>query len=767
MSALMPKTQESHLSYDAAMLFWRVVTQIFFREVRPRGAYHIPRDGPVIFVGAPHNNQFMDPLLLSLEVYRETHRHVQFLTAAKSMKRKFVGFFSRLMESIPVVRAADSASPGTGLIRVSPDDPLLILGDGTRFTSELSPKMQIMLPKSMGSQLAEVVEVISDVEVRVKREFGGEKGAAKVREKIAEAQAQGQNGLVFKKMPFVDQQEMYQYVYECLQHYNGSIGIFPEGGSHDRTDLLPLKAGVSVMALGAMANNPELRVKIIPVGLSYFHAHKFRSRAVVEFGQAIDVPSELVEMFKLGGDKKREAVQKFLDVVYDALKTVTVRAPDYDTLMLIQAARRLYKAPGQHLTLGQVVELNRRLVEGYTHFKDEPRVIQVRKDVLAYNRKLRDLGLRDHQVPIAKKANWKSLGLLLYRMGLLLAWTVLSLPGGILNAPIFIIASILSRKKAKEALAESTVKIAGRDVLATWKILISLGIAPLLYGFYAVIATVVAIRANFSWTGTLLTPVVTILSLPFMNFAALKFGEAGFDVLKSLPPLIVALLPGQQGQLSKLKETRSRLANEVVNVINEFGPKLYDDFDEKRLLPSSSVPPPKPNLARRQSGGGGAVNHPMTWLDERLFGWSRSSRRGTSAWLGDESTAVSHAVTPDDSGDEGDYEHVLGYLPTGGLTAAAKSRSRTNSYANIQKLRMAAPISTSPVSRSPERSPTRESPRMRRKTLTDNVPVEVLASQVENLKTETFATATENLNDYILVSEEIRQRKPRAEGDAV
>lgn len=31
-----------------------------------------------------------------------------------------------------------------------------------------------------------------------------------------------------------------------------SIVIFPEGGSHDRTDLLPIKAGVTVMALGAL-----------------------------------------------------------------------------------------------------------------------------------------------------------------------------------------------------------------------------------------------------------------------------------------------------------------------------------------------------------------------------------------------------------------------------------------------------------------------------------------------------------------------------------
>ena len=106
------------------------------------------------------------------------------------------------------------------------------------------------------------------------------------------------------------------------------------GGSHDRTDLLPLKAGVSIMALGAMANDPTVQVKIVPVGLSYFHAHRFRSRAVVEFGTALDVPTELVDMFKEGGIKKREAVAKFLDLIYDGLKTVTIRAPDYDTLMV-------------------------------------------------------------------------------------------------------------------------------------------------------------------------------------------------------------------------------------------------------------------------------------------------------------------------------------------------------------------------------------------------------------------------------------------------
>ncbi|ESK96944.1 glycerol-3-phosphate o-acyltransferase [Moniliophthora roreri MCA 2997] len=773
-----PLVHPSHLAYDASIIFWKFIVNIFFREIRPRGAFNIPRGGPIILVAAPHNNQFLDPLLLSLQVHKETGRHVQFLTAAASMKRKAVGFFSRLMNSIPVERAADNAKAGTGRVYLSEDDPCLVLGQDTKFLSEFSPKMQILLPKSVNYAISEVVEVISDTKLRIKREFGGEsgKGTAKIREKVTELQQEGQTGLDFKTLPYVDQQDMYRYVYDCLKQ-GGSIGIFPEGGSHDRTDLLPLKAGVSIMALGAMANDPACRVKIVPVGFSYFHAHRFRSRAVVEFGTALDVPEEFVEMFKQGGVQKRDAVQKFLDLIYDTLKTVTVRAPDYDTLMLIQAVRRLYKTPSQHLTLGQVVELNRRLLEGYTHFKDDPRVQKLRADVLKYNRLLRDLGLRDHQVPRAQKASWKTLGLLTYRIGLLVVWSVLALPGTVLNGPMFILASILSRKKAKEALAKSTVKIAGKDVLATWKVLISLGIAPLLYSLYAFLATLVAIRAKAPLKWKIMTPFVIFMILPFMNFAALKFGEAGMDVLKSLRPLIVALVPGQQRSLDKLKTMRVQLSNEVASLINELGPKLYEDFNGSRILvPSASAPPSTgtPGLWRRKSSTGAVdaqglgLTHPMTWIDERLFGWSKSARRGTSAWGGVAIDEPSRAGTPDDSDEEdaGDYDNVLGLL-SGHGEQQLKSRSRSSSYAELQRLRL---TSNSPLAHSsqfgmtqnPATSPTTEidqlhfgaGRRNRKPSLSDKVPVERLAGLDRQ---EPFVAATDDLN------EEIRHKREKSE----
>ena len=165
------------------------------------------------------------------------------------MKRKAVGFFASLMSSsayrcyppatlrcaylsfiVPVARAADDAKPGTGVVSLSESDPCLVIGHGTSFLKEFTPNMQIMLPKSVGAAVAEVVQVISDTELRIKREFGGEsgKGTARIHEKVKELQAQGKQGLDFKKLPHIDQNEMYQYVYECLKS-GGSIGIFPEG----------------------------------------------------------------------------------------------------------------------------------------------------------------------------------------------------------------------------------------------------------------------------------------------------------------------------------------------------------------------------------------------------------------------------------------------------------------------------------------------------------------------------------------------------------
>lgn len=83
-----------------------------------------------------------------------------------------------------------------------------------------------------------------------------------------------------------------------------------------------------------------------------------------------------------------------------------------------------------------------------------------------------------------------------------------------------------------EALAASVVKIEGRDVLATWKILISLGVAPVLYTFYSAIATYLVSQLEIPLHFKIMTPFIVSTILPFMSYATLKFGEAGMDVFK-------------------------------------------------------------------------------------------------------------------------------------------------------------------------------------------------------------------------------------------
>ena len=371
--------------------------------------------------------------------------------------------------------------------------------------------------------------------------------------------------------------------------------------------------------------------------MNYFHAHKFRSRAVVEFGAPIEIPRELVDMYKRG--ERREAVAQVLDTVYQGLITVTVTSPDYDTLMvsanlimyfwtatlittqLIQAVRRLYNPKGKKLPLPMIVELNRRLVKGYTTYKDDPRIVSLKQSILAYNKQLELLNIRDHQVSYARFSIPKVVFTLLYRLAKLAVLTTAVLPGLVLFAPVFIAGKIISIKKSREALAASTVKIQGRDVMATWKLLVSLVVAPVLYTWYTAILAYWHYRNNIQGLLPASLPLWTIfifgyIFFPAITFMALRFGEVGMDIAKSLRPLVLSLGPTSHNTMYRLRHKRQRLAEQVTEVINELGPELYQDFDHNRMLtdpnhplsPSASQPQtPRPGSAasnRERSGYG-------------------------------------------------------------------------------------------------------------------------------------------------------------------
>jgi len=125
-------------------------------------------------------------------------------------------------------------------------------------------------------------------------------------------------------------------------------------------------------------------------------------------------------------------------------------------------------------------------------------------------------------------------------------------------------------------------------VLATWKVLVSLAVVPLTYLGYTFIATLVAYRFDIAPEWRHWLPVICMTLLPSLGYSTLKFGEAGMDVAKSLRPLFLSLWPGNQREVNRLREMREGISNELGEVIDEFGPQLYENFNQVRRVSISA-----------------------------------------------------------------------------------------------------------------------------------------------------------------------------------
>lgn len=567
--------------YELLNLFFWLIVVTYLREFRVRGLFNVPKDGPVIFVIAPHHSQFFDGAVVMTTI-RETGRRPAFIIANKLYQLKFIGGLAKLMQAIPVERAQDVMKPQLGKIRVDPHDPYKLIGEGTKFTHDVEVKGLIGLPGGLGTASVESIE--DDTHLTLRKPFTNLNPKLQAKADLLLAE-----GTLYKAAPHIDNHQVFENVFKHLAQ-GKTLGIFPEGGSHDRPDLLPLKPGVAIMALGTVATqlqagitNPK-PVKIVPMGLNYFHAHKFRLRAVVEFGTPITVTKEMAEDYILN---LRDTTSKLLSQITYAMKEVVVACKDYDTLVALQAARRLFTlAQRELIPLPLVMEMNRRLIRGYEEHADEPDVIKLKRDVIAYNKRLMRLGLHDHQVELLTETNKiATLANLIGRFIKFFTFASLCMPGTIMFAPVFILGKIISQRKARQALAALTVKIKANDVIATWKVLVALGVAPILYVFYLVIGCYIISLYHIEPLALCPTVVQFVVCYAFallITYSLLRFGEVGVDYYKSLAPLFILLVLSSFGTkiITNLQRDRRNLLDQVQLFVAKYGPDMFDDFDQ-------------------------------------------------------------------------------------------------------------------------------------------------------------------------------------------
>lgn len=189
-----------------------------------------------------------------MRIMQDKHRRIAWLMAEKSFEG-LVGWLASSMGAIPVSRAQDITKAGQGIVYLPypSDDPLILRGKGTNFeAASFTVGGAILLPLIDGKSYKFVIgEIRGPGEIVLKKPPTS-----------SEAIRQLTTGTIFKVTPYVDQTAVYNAVFDSL-NAGGCIGIFPEGGSHDRSEMLPLKGNIMLFICLILnhANGPELALR--------------------------------------------------------------------------------------------------------------------------------------------------------------------------------------------------------------------------------------------------------------------------------------------------------------------------------------------------------------------------------------------------------------------------------------------------------------------------------------------------------------------------
>jgi len=293
----------------------------------------------------------------------------------------------------------------------------------------------------------------------------------------------------------------------------GTLAICPEGVSHSDTKLRPLKTGAARIALGVVAEDARLELRIIPAGLYYTAKTAFRSAALLRFGEPIKVEPVA---FDEGGEPPAEAVRALSARIERALRDVTLNAEHEQALAISKRAERIFSAgdaggsgsTADAQSLTREVELQRRFLAGYAfHFERSPeRISELQARIHRYEEQLRQAGvdLEDLSAPAASPAAIARY--FVTRVLPVLCWFPLALFGIVVHYPAYKLAGAIAVAVARRS----------DDIVSTIKLIAAMLLFPLTWGVLAAVFFYL-----LGWPGV----VLALVSAPVSAYVALLFFE--------------------------------------------------------------------------------------------------------------------------------------------------------------------------------------------------------------------------------------------------
>lgn len=143
----------------------------------------------------------------------------------------------------------------------------------------------------------------------------------------------------------VSNQSSFEECYQLLEKKQ-TLVIFPEGTSFLERRLRELKTGTARIALEVEKRNKgKLNVKVVPLGLIYLKAEKFRSSVLINVGKQLEV-KDFVEDYKLNAGKAaKQLTERFRLNLENVLINSSNKEQEIlvDELAELLSSRYLYK----------------------------------------------------------------------------------------------------------------------------------------------------------------------------------------------------------------------------------------------------------------------------------------------------------------------------------------------------------------------------------------------------------------------------------------
>jgi 1-acyl-sn-glycerol-3-phosphate acyltransferase len=347
----------------------------------------------------------------------------------------------------------------------------------------------------------------------------------------------------------------------------GTIGICPEGVSHDEPRLRPIKTGAARIALGAVstveANGtgldspagppayaggsgkvPCVDLKIVPAGLYYTSKTKFRSAVLLYFGTPIEVrPVEL----EADGNPPRSAVRDLSKKIECALREVILDAEHEEALQTISLAERIFSSETNEEgseSLADELQLQQRFNKAYTLLRDRApeRLRRLEVRMIRFEEELTQAGVdpEDLSPPTSTLDVFRHL---ITRVLLFLLLIVPATLGALIHYPAYRLGGYLATRFSKN----------DEDVISTVKIISAMLLFPITW----LLAAVVGYKLQ-GWELALAVAVV----LPLAGYLAIRFFEGIDSFLGGLRALVFFLM--RRRFFVRLLAERKAIRNEIL-----------------------------------------------------------------------------------------------------------------------------------------------------------------------------------------------------------